>query len=136
MYIFGIDIPLVELLFALAIIGAIILIEIAVVLILITYHMKNSKKLEEQIENLIHALTVLNKEEANELDKLKEIKKEEASFIQRLRLKRAVKKQVKKKASVKEMTPNERKKMYKQFTKKKKNKVLETVDKFLRRWKK
>ena len=125
MYIFGIDIPLVELLFALGIIWTIILIEIAVVLILISYHMKNTKKLEEQVEKLIHALTVLNKEESLEFDKLKGLTKKETTLVGWIR---------KKVSTAKEISPKERKKLNKSFTKK--NHVIKAVDKFLKRWKK
>ena len=46
MYIFGVDIPLVELILGIIVVSAIILLEITAILILITYHMKNSKRLE------------------------------------------------------------------------------------------
>jgi hypothetical protein len=74
MYIFGIDIPLVEIILAVGVIGIILLLEITVVLLLISYHLKNSKKLEDKVGFLLNALSSLNKAELQELQKIKEIK--------------------------------------------------------------
>ncbi|MBD3248810.1 hypothetical protein GF336_02080 [Candidatus Woesearchaeota archaeon] len=75
MYVFGVDIPLVELLFALGIFSILILLEITVVLILITYQMRNSKKLEAEINNLTKTLLKLEDKELKELDKLAGLRK-------------------------------------------------------------
>lgn len=81
MYVFGIEIPLVEVILAMGVIGLIILFEVAVVLLLITYLMKRSKKLEDRIGMLVDSLVSLNKEELKELQKIydlegkKEVKK-------------------------------------------------------------
>jgi hypothetical protein len=129
MYIFGVDIPVVEVVFAIGIIGIILLLEITVLLILITYHMKSSRRLEDQIGRLMGTMTRLNKEEIKELDKIRAIEKEERSILSRLKGGRLFKPA----KAAKEISPKERKKMYKQFAKKKpKNKILERVDKFLK----
>ena len=57
MYVFGMDIPLVEVIIAIGIIGIIMLIEIIVILILINYHLKNSKRLEEELAKHVRALS-------------------------------------------------------------------------------
>jgi len=74
MYVFGIEIPLVEIVIALGIIGIIILFEISVVLILITYHLKNSKRLEAEMGRLTHTLMRLQGKELKGLEELKKIK--------------------------------------------------------------
>lgn len=74
MYVFGVDLPLVELILAVGIIGVIILMEITVILILITFHMRNSKKLEDQIRRLINALTKLEDKELKALDEIEHIR--------------------------------------------------------------
>jgi len=88
----GIDIPLTELLFAIGVIGIIVLVEIMVVLLLITYHMRNTKKLGEQIGRLISALAALNKDEFKELNKVREMQKAEESILSKIKkLKKSVK---------------------------------------------
>jgi hypothetical protein len=91
MYVFGVDIPVVEVIFAICIIGLFVLFEITVILLLITYHMRNSKKLESQIGSLMSALARLNKDELKELNRLKEIEKEEQGIVSKLRTAKAVK---------------------------------------------
>lgn len=56
MYVFGFDIPLVELIFVLAIIIIIILLEITAILILMSYYMKTAKKLSSEIKELTEAI--------------------------------------------------------------------------------
>jgi len=56
MYVFGIDVPLVEVIIALGIIAIITLIEIIIILVLINYHLKNSKRLETELAKHIHIL--------------------------------------------------------------------------------
>ena len=70
MYVFGVDIPLVELIFALGVIGSFLVLEIMVVLFLITYHLRTTKKLEKQIARLMSSLLQLEEEELKEIDKL------------------------------------------------------------------
>ena len=140
MYIFGIDIPLVEIILALGVIGIILLLEITIVLLLITYLMKRSRNLEGKIGGLITALASLNKAELKELDKIRRLEETEKGIISRLRKVRILKitKPAKKrKAPVRKITPKQRKKLYETFVSKpRKSKVLEAVDKFLKGWKK
>jgi len=56
----GMDIPLVEILFALGIIVIIILIEVIIILVLINYHLKNSRRLEHELAKHVHALHILH----------------------------------------------------------------------------
>jgi len=139
MYVFGVDIPVVEVIFAVGIVGIIVLIEITFVLILITYHMRNSRRLESKVGELVNTLASLNKSEIKELDRIQRIEGEEEGIVGRLRKIKVfqLKQQaVKKKAPVHELTPEQRKKMFKHIVKeKKKNKLLETVDNFLKGWK-
>jgi hypothetical protein len=70
MYVLGVDLPLVEILLAVTIIGIIILLEITVMLVLISFHMRNSRKLEDKIGMLTNKLMQI---EGKELQELKEI---------------------------------------------------------------
>jgi hypothetical protein len=85
MYILGVDIPLVELILAIGIIGVIILLEITIILLLITYHMKNSRKLESEISKLVDALTVLNRQEFKELETIRSIEGQEKNLADKLK---------------------------------------------------
>jgi hypothetical protein len=85
MYILGVDIPLVELILAVGVIGIIILLEITIILLMITYHMKNSKKLELEIAKLVDALTILNQQEFRELQKIKSLGEQELTLTDKLR---------------------------------------------------
>lgn len=135
MWIFGIDIPLVELILALGIIGIIILIELIIILILISFHMRNSKRLESEIGRLSSTLMELQGRELKEIDKLQKLEETEKGLITRLRKIGGVPKKMV--PVVKGLGPKERKKLYKEIVKKKKrNKLLEKIDKFLARWKK
>ena len=133
MYVFGLDVPLMELIIAIGVIGIIILLEITIILILITYHMKNSRKLESQIGTLIQKLMQLEGKELKQLEKMDKMTQEEKGLI--TRLKKMVVRPEKK--PVKPLTARQRKRLYKKITKKKeKNKLLKNVDKFLKRFKK
>ena len=85
MYIFGVDIPLVEVILAVGIIGVIILLEITIILILISYHMKNSKRLESQIGRLTATLMRLQGKELREIDKLMHLEEKEEKIIAKLK---------------------------------------------------
>ena len=130
MYIFGVDIPLVEVLLAVGIIGLIILIEITIILVMISYHMRNSKKLESQMGRLSSTLLKLESKELKEIDKLEKLEETEKDIIKGLKkLKPESKKGPK-------LTHQERKKLYNQIVEEKpKNSIIEKVDEFLQRWK-
>lgn len=85
MYIFGVDIPLVELFFGVYIIGVIILIEITIILIMITYQMRTSRQLSGDIRRLSHTLMRLENKEMNELVKLSKLEDKELEEIDRLK---------------------------------------------------
>jgi len=84
MYIFGIDIPLLELVLALGFISIVILVELIAILVMISFHMKHSKKLEEEIGKLSYILLNLQKEEYNELDRLGDLTEKEQGIIENL----------------------------------------------------
>lgn len=86
MFVFGIDIPLVELIFAFTIIAVIILIEITIILLLMAYQMKNSKKLGGEIKRLSNTLMRLEDKELKELDKIKEIEDRKRELLKRTRV--------------------------------------------------
>jgi hypothetical protein len=71
MLVFGIDIPLVEVIFALAIIIFILLVESIVIISLLIKQMNKSKKLGSLIEQLSETLLQIKKAEIEELDKIK-----------------------------------------------------------------
>jgi hypothetical protein len=71
MLVFGIDIPLVEVIFALAIIIFILLVESIVIISLLIKQMNKSKKLGTLIEQLSETLLQIKKAEIEELDKIK-----------------------------------------------------------------
>jgi hypothetical protein len=71
MLVFGIDVPLVEVIFALAIIIFILLVESIVIISLLIKQMNKSKKLGTLIEQLSETLLQIKKAEIEELDKIK-----------------------------------------------------------------
>jgi hypothetical protein len=71
MLVFGIDVPLVEVIFALAIIIFILLVESIVIISLLIKQMNKSKKLGSLIEQLSETLLQIKKAEIEELDKIK-----------------------------------------------------------------
>jgi len=85
MYTFGVDIPLVELFFGFFVIGIIVLVEITFILILITYQLRNSKKLGSEIRRLSHTLMRLEDKELKELAKLSRLESQETEQIKKLK---------------------------------------------------
>jgi hypothetical protein len=85
MYTFGVDIPLVELFFGFFVIGIIVLVEITFILILITYQLRNSKKLGGEIRRLSHTLMRLEDKELKGLAKLNKLEDKEIAEIEKLR---------------------------------------------------
>ncbi|MBT4539045.1 hypothetical protein HOI26_02880 [Candidatus Woesearchaeota archaeon] len=71
MIIFGVDIPLIEIIIALGIIQILVLVEAAVVIILLIKHMNQSKKQSELMNNLSKTLVEIKRLEIKELDKLR-----------------------------------------------------------------
>ena len=67
---FGIDIPLVEVILALAIIVIILLVESLVVMALLLRQIEKTKKVGEAVEKLSEAILLIKKAEIDELDKL------------------------------------------------------------------
>jgi hypothetical protein len=70
---FGVDVPLIEIIFALALIIFILLVETIVILSLLMKQMNKSKDLARLIEKLSDTLLNIKKAEIEELDKLKKI---------------------------------------------------------------
>jgi len=71
MLVFGMDIPLVEIVIGLAIITILLLVESIVLVFLITKEMNKSKKLTALLETLSETLLAIKKAEIEELDKFK-----------------------------------------------------------------
>lgn len=72
MLVFGIDVPIVEILFVLVIVIFFLLIESVVIVILLLKQVNKSKKLASSVEKLSEAIVMVKKEEIN---KMKEIRK-------------------------------------------------------------
>tara|TARA_Y100000310_G_C20440858_1_gene696044 strand:- start:484 stop:705 length:222 start_codon:yes stop_codon:yes gene_type:complete len=70
MLVFGIDVPLVEIVFAISIIILILLIESLVVIMLLLKQMGKTKKVGEAVEKLSEAILQVKRAEIEELDKL------------------------------------------------------------------
>ena len=71
MLIFGVDIPLVEVVFALAVIIFIILVELIVLVSLMLKQMHKTKQLGDLIEKLSETILSIKKAEIEELDKIR-----------------------------------------------------------------
>lgn len=71
MLVFGLDIPLVEVIFALAMIIFILLIEAVIVIGLLLKQMNKTKKLGELMQKMSETLLSIKRAEMEELDKLK-----------------------------------------------------------------
>ncbi len=71
MLVFGIDIPLVEVLFTLVIVIFVLLVESVIVIILLMKEMKRTRKLGELIEKLSDTILQIKRAEIEELDKLR-----------------------------------------------------------------
>lgn len=71
MLIFGVDIPLVEVIFAMAFVIFIILIELIVLVLLMLKQMHKTKQLGVLIEKLSETILSIKKAEIEELDKIK-----------------------------------------------------------------
>jgi len=101
MYAFGIDIPLVEIIIGVMLISLIMLIEITIILILITFHMRNSKKLENEIGRLSTTLMRLQGRELKEIAKLQKMTDTGKVKLKPPPEKNIVKKEVKKDMKIK-----------------------------------
>lgn len=71
MLVFGIDIPLVEIIFALAIILVILMIEAIVIIAMIASQLQKTKKIDELTLKLSDTILAIKKAEIDELDRLK-----------------------------------------------------------------
>jgi hypothetical protein len=71
MLVFGVDIPLIELVLALAIILFLLLIEAIVVIALMVKQLQKSRKLGEVMEKMSDALLSIKKAEIDELDRIR-----------------------------------------------------------------
>lgn len=68
--VFGIDIPLVEVLLTLGVITLLLLVESLIVVALLMRQMSKTKKVGEAVERLSEAILQIKKAEIEELDKL------------------------------------------------------------------
>jgi len=71
MLVFGVDIPLIEVVFALALIGFIILVEIIIVVVLLMKNLNKAKELGDTLNKLAQVLLSVKKEEIREIERLK-----------------------------------------------------------------
>ena len=71
MLVFGIDIPLIEVVFALAMISFVILVEIMIVVVLLMKNLNKAKELGETLNKLAQVLLSVKKEEIKEIERLK-----------------------------------------------------------------
>ncbi|MBT4538970.1 hypothetical protein HOI26_01995 [Candidatus Woesearchaeota archaeon] len=71
MLVFGIDIPLVEIVFTFAIIMFLLLVEVIVIISLQVKQLNKTKEVGELLGSLSHTLLEIKQEEIKELDKLK-----------------------------------------------------------------
>ncbi len=71
MLVFGIDIPLVEIIFALAIILVILMIEAIVIIAMMASQLQKTKKIDELTIKLSDTILAIKKAEIDELDRLK-----------------------------------------------------------------
>lgn len=71
MLVFGIDIPLVEIIFALAIILVILMIEAIVIIAMMAAQLQKTKKIDELTLKLSDTILAIKKAEIEELDRLK-----------------------------------------------------------------
>lgn len=85
MYIFGIDIPMIEILLGLGFISIIILVELIAILVIMSFHMKRSKRLEEEIIRLTDTLMTLQSKEYRAISKLRDMSRKEEGIIYNLR---------------------------------------------------
>ncbi len=71
MLVFGIDIPLVEIIFALAIILVILMIEAIVIIAMMAAQLQKTKKIDELTIKLSDTILAIKKAEIDQLDRLK-----------------------------------------------------------------
>jgi len=71
MLVFGVDVPLIEVVFALAVIGFIVLIEIIIVVVLLMKSLRKVKEVGDLLTNLSQILLEVKKEEMKEIERLK-----------------------------------------------------------------
>jgi hypothetical protein len=71
MLIFGVDVPLIEIVFALAVVMFILLLEMIVVIALLLKEMQKTKHLAELVEKLSETILSIKKAEIEELDKIR-----------------------------------------------------------------
>ncbi len=71
MLVFGIDVPLVELVIGLALVTFVLLLESLIVVSLLIKQMNKSKRLMELLEKLANTVLAIKKAEIDELDKLR-----------------------------------------------------------------
>ena len=71
MLVFGVDVPLVEVVIALAMIGFILLVEIIIVVILLMRGLGKAKELSDLLNKLSNVLLDIKKEELKEIDRIK-----------------------------------------------------------------
>lgn len=135
-YVGGVELPLVELFLGIGVISIIILIELIVIMILISFHMKNSKRLEEEMGKLTHILLTIQGKEYDELARLKELEGKQENMLSKFSGKKTVKHH--KKPDIEEQIEKTSAELLKQADKEKKKEdkkhvsLLKRIDSFFR----
>ena len=70
-FVFGVDVPLVELILTFSVITLIVLVEVTVVMIILLYQMRHSKEVTRHLEKMSRTLLSLEKEELKALKRTK-----------------------------------------------------------------
>ena len=70
-FVFGVDVPLVELILAFSIVTLIVLIEVTVIMVILLYQLKRSREITGHMERMSNTLLTLEKEELKALEKTK-----------------------------------------------------------------
>jgi Flp pilus assembly protein TadB len=68
---FGVDVPLVEILFAIGLIMFVLLVELIIVVIILSRQMNETKKLSQLSKEMSEVLLQINQSQINELTKLR-----------------------------------------------------------------
>lgn len=138
-YVGGVEIPLVELFLGIGVISIIILIELIALLVLMSFHMKNSKRLEEEMGKLTHALLTVQGKEYAELARLRELEQRQEGLISRMGVKMKAPKPaqpIKRKVTLKDVD-KETENIEKKYKKaRKENKLFKKIDSFFKGWNK
>ena len=85
--VFGVDVPLVELILAFSLITFIMLLEVTIVMIIMFYQMRRSKETTEHLVHLTHVMLHITQKEKQVLDRLAGLKAQNGNgHVQRVKV--------------------------------------------------